>query len=68
MNNVLFYIVRTVEILTNESFFLWEIIKYHIIGFVVTDSYRKDLHSSTLVSRKNFVMYLTNFWKNEVNK
>jgi len=68
MNNVLFYIVRTVEILTNESFFLWEIIKYHIIDFVVTDSYRKDLHSSTLVGRKNFVMYLTNFWKNEVNK
>lgn len=63
MNNVLFYIVRTVRIPTNESFFLWEIIKYHIIGFIVTDSYRKYLHSSTLVSRKNSVMHLTDFWK-----
>ena len=63
MNNVLFYIVRFVKIPTDESFFLWEIIKYHIIDFAVIDSYCKELYGSALVCRRNSVTHLTNFGK-----
>ena len=58
MNNVLLCIIRVVKITTDESFLLVEMIKYHIIDSTVIYSCWKDLYSSTLVCRKNYVMHL----------